>query len=222
MTVSRKVTNKLDLVSQFIGADIYEYARLKYEPEYSNILIDKLSPELKDILDSCKHHKDHRSSLEYGKDLLLGWIVEDYVFDLLRLNNPGISILKSGEDSHRKFLRGSSIKSTSDFIVATDNKKFFIELISDFKNFWKTNRACHLRDKKLSYLKRASLKIDTYILALDIVEKTFQFIKVNKSMKSKYIPSHFPFGGKPAHEIYIDPDRFHDIKYLSIEMLVNL
>ena len=69
-------------------------------------------PQIHSNLLSCRHNKDKRTPLEYGKDLVASWFFEDYLME--ELTNAGLSIAASGADKDREILPNLIVLSSSD------------------------------------------------------------------------------------------------------------
>lgn len=201
--------NKETLLKDFIGQDLADFCDTNYSKEYGDLFRNNLSHNLDTTLKSCKYHKDKRTTLEYGKDLLSGWILEDFLKLKLEQNHSDLVVERIGADANRKFLSGTQVSSDADLQLIINNKKTIIEVISDYNGFWEVTGKGHLRDSKIKYLKNYDL--DTYLLAVDVKNSKFQFINVKIISNIKFIKSHYAYGGKPAYEINIDKERFKDI-----------
>lgn len=94
-----------------------------------------------------KHHRDGRTPVEYGMDLVLGWLKEDAVVALL--GKHGMSATLSGSDRRREFLGASSVNSEPDLTVFFGSASRKIEVVYDASGTWKDQDRCDLRGKKL-------------------------------------------------------------------------
>lgn len=122
---------------------------------------------------SLKHHMDRRNPLDYGLDLIYGWIIEDILETLLK--NNGFDVLVTSADSKREFLTSNLIQSTSDFHVLKKGHKREVEILVDWKETWVRYNHLDLRDKK--YL---NLKINKAIL-LGVSPKSNSFLLIDLS-----------------------------------------
>lgn len=206
-------SRKYKAVQNFIGCDPYEYALKNYSKEYADILNGMLTDELRAVLESCQKNTDKRSIEEYAQDLMLNWMVEDYVMNMLN-KRKNIKVVKNGVDANRKFLFIDMVRSNSDFIIKTEREELYVELIVDYSCFWQKNHTCHLRNNKLIRLMEHAKEKRTFLLAVDLINKKFAFIPVNKSVPFKRIESHSAYGGRPVYEIPLNKYRFYDLNSL--------
>jgi hypothetical protein len=104
------------------------------------------------IADRCKlsFHKDMRSSIEYGLDLVFGWLSEDLILEALQRN--GITVQLAGEDRYREFLLPNEIGTTSDFRLNINGISRPLEIVLSWKDYWKKTDRWDLRDSKFRHL----------------------------------------------------------------------
>lgn len=163
--LSQRVSG-LSLIENYLTTSleraVNSYAGLKFR----NSKIDKavffnecLKLKLSDaseqlIAERCKlnFHKDIRSSIEYGLDLVFGWLSEDLILEALQQN--GISVQLAGEDRHREFLPPNEIGTTSDFHLNINGISRPLEIVFSWNNYWKNTDRWDLRDSKFSHLVR--------------------------------------------------------------------
>ena len=173
----------------------------------------KLEKDHKDTYDaimSARHNRDKRTPFQYAMDLAASWVMEDYVINQLR--NNGLEIKKAGEDKDRKMLSDKKISSNSDCTVSYGNKSRKLELVNDYKGYWMKNKKIDLRDDKYKNLKNDK----SLLLGISTkAEKKYVLLDFGKDVEAKYIPSHFPYGGKPAWSISIK-GMLHDLDYSAI------
>ena len=107
------------------------------------------------IAERCKlnFHKDMRSSIEYGLDLVFGWLSEDLILEVLQ--RSGISVQLTGEDKHREFLPPNEIGTTSDFLLNINGISRPLEIVFSWNDYWKNTDRWDLRDSKFRHLVRA-------------------------------------------------------------------
>jgi hypothetical protein len=86
-------------------------------------------------------HRDKRSALEYGSELVLGWLIEDVVGDLFGLD-------LSGSDSDREFLPSGKISNLTDFRYGDRP----VELMVAWGTYWGDLGRTHFRHDKLGKL----------------------------------------------------------------------
>ncbi|HZK44124.1 MAG TPA: hypothetical protein VFC73_07520 [Syntrophomonadaceae bacterium] len=216
--MARHIERKIKLVENFTGLDLIVFAAEHYGPEYSNVMKGKLSTNLDNVLRSCYHNRDTRSNLQYGQDLILGWILEDFIID--RLQAPDIIFTKTGADAERKFLSGSKVTTDSDYKISLEGKQFFVELAHDFNLFWQKREVYHLRDNKLLSLIKKSEKVPTFILGISIVDRKCILKRIHKNMNKEYIEFHPPYK-KPAYEIPMPAEEFYNFDDFNLRILLG-
>ena len=145
----------LDVVlSSYIGTN-FKDTRIDKEMFFRECLALDLSEASERLLaERCKlnFHRDMRSSIEYGLDLVFGWLSEDLVFEVLR--GKGITVELAGEDRHREFLLPKDIGTTSDFNIQLKDKIRPLELVFSWNNYWKNTDTWDIRDSKFQHLAR--------------------------------------------------------------------
>lgn len=168
-----------------------EELRRNYNDTYQNIL-------------SCDHHSDTRTPFKYAQDLVASWLIEDSFLDVF--NRCGLYTSLDGADCTRHILSCSKTSTSSDYSVCYDNMTRKIELMNDYTGFWAKNRKLHLRDNKYKNLQ----KEHAILLAISMTTKEFALFDFKDEIKAKYIPSHRPYGYKPAYEISISDDMMYN------------
>lgn len=217
-----RVEEKLELIRNFIGQDPIQFIRKHYRSEYADIMQGKMTEKTAEILETCKHNADKRSPLAYAQELILAWVVEDYIFDIL-MQNKYICTYKIGVDNKRELVKNSKITSNADLVIEiaeSENnvERFYIEVVSDFHNYWNKHEVGHLRDNKLINLVKKSEEENIFLLAVDIQNKKIGFIEVKENMDMQYIEHHFAFGGKSAYQIDMYKSKFFNIEDIEIEI----
>ena len=103
-------------------------------------------------LEKLQHFRDHRKPYEYGIDLVLGWIIEDGVLELLKQSE--IHSILTGNDRYREFLHPRKISTQPDIEIETNKKnKKLLEIMFSWKDTWSKKGHIDLRDSKLKKLK---------------------------------------------------------------------
>ncbi len=113
----------------------------------------KLSEHSENLLsEKCKlnFHRDARSAIEYGLDLVFGWLSEDLL--LASLRNRGFDVELSGEDRHREFLKSGAIGTTPDFCIVVNNEKRPLEIVLSWNEYWKKTDTWDIRESKFIHL----------------------------------------------------------------------
>ena len=226
MNTLEKIKNKIQIIEECFNIDVYKYVEEKYGQDYCNILQGKIeNKELIEILNTCKNKEKWTGGLDYAKDVLLGWVTEDLVVNIIN-NLNGFTCNLNSIDAERKFLKANDVKSSPDLLVKRERiqanngkcvkeKSFMVEIVTDFSGFWEQSNKLHFRTTKLDNLKRHAENNTVCVLALDLKNKKFGFIKINDNTEAKYIEKHKGYKDKPAWEIEIDYNKFRDITELK-------
>jgi len=104
------------------------------------------------IGDKCNlpFHKDARSSVEYGLDLVFGWLSEDIVLAALKKNGTVINL--AGEDRHREFLSTREIGTTADYLIEFKGVKRHMEIVISWNDYWEKTGSWDLRESKFKQM----------------------------------------------------------------------
>ena len=143
-----------DVLYSYIGKN-FKDTSIDKEKFFRECLSLELSENSERLFnDRCKlnYHKDSRSSIEYGLDLVFGWLSEDLVLEVLR--GKGIAVELAGEDRHREFLLPSEIGTSSDFNIVIRGKTRPLEIVFSWNNYWKNTNSWDIRDSKFRHLTR--------------------------------------------------------------------
>lgn len=165
---------------------------------------------------SCSHHADRRTPIEYGQDLVASWIFEDTFLMALKRSSKFIIDL-DGADRNRKILSNVQTSSSSDYLIRSQGgipRK--LELMSDYTGYWARTGKLHLRDAKYQGLQNSQ----SLFIAVSTVTKDFALYDFGEMISAKYIPSHRPYGYKPAYELAISHDMM--IPYTSNNLVQRI
>jgi len=124
-------------------------------------------------------HRDKRSALEYGSELVLGWLIEDVVRDVFGLE-------LCGSDSEREFLPVGKISNLTDFRLGDRP----IELMVDWGSYWIDLGRIHFRHDKL----RKLIEANAIVLGFAIRCGKFFVMDLDKSVQ--YRKEYNPRQGK--------------------------
>ena len=114
-----------------------------------------------------------RSPLDYGLDLLYGWIIEDIIEKLLI--NKGFDVFISSADADREFLPSKLIKASSDFHISKKGVEREVEILVDWKETWSRYNHLDLRDNKYLNLKEQNA------LLLGVAPQSSNFLLIDLS-----------------------------------------
>ncbi len=155
-------------------------------------------PECFRNLRSCLHNKDSRSLLEYARDLVASWIFEDTIVQ--KLIAAGLSASLAGTDQNREILATTKVSACSDCTIAFGGRSRHLEIMSDYTGWWESTGHMELRDAKYAELSREK----ALFLGICTVSQKYILLDFAGQINARYIPSHRPYGGKPAYSIDIN------------------
>ncbi len=170
-------------------------------------------PETYANLLSCGHNKDGRSYMEYAQDLVASWVFED---DLMaQLAWEGLQITGAGADKERKILAHKQVSAGSDCLVSWRGRRVLLELMSDYTGYWTKYGQMDLRDDKYNKLVRSN----SLFLGISTKDQKFIFLDFSTNVPATFIPSHRPYGYKPAYQVKVNRS---SLLPFNIERLVEL
>jgi len=190
-------------IADFFKDNLFDKAK-EYQYSESNIFIlqnnfvglaSKHGQQYRNIV-HCTNQMDGREPLEYARDIVATWIFEDYMLEVLQ--NDYFEIKLGGADKVREFLPNEKVKYDSDFIIVHKDKRYKLELVTNYTDFWDRQKKIHLRCKKYDSL----IKEKAILLGIGLTSKNFLTIDFENPPKAKYISQH-KYTKKPAQEIEI-------------------
>ena len=211
---SRKYKKKAEFAEELILKNTGEKASEFIERKNWNIskelcirvLSDQLTKEdRKDlsVLDNLDHLKDDRSNPEYALDLILGWMLEDLLSEMIDQET-----FHTSADKNREFLKNP--KANSDLKIKLKTNSIPLEIVNDYSGFWKRHgEMSNLRDSKFQNLRAEN----ALILGIDMKNKKFVLINADEADKKgkKYNKKI----NKEASIINLKDEKFYDIKDLD-------
>lgn len=195
-----------ELSKYFSQGIVSKAAELGYSEENILILEGRESdlrqkhPEIWRNLQSCRHHRDRRTPLEYAQDLVASWVFEDCLIQALY--DAGLHISHAGTDKERKILSSSNISAGSDASILVKGHHVPLEIMCDYTGFWTRTGKMDLRDSKYMKLKNSH----SLFLGFSTVDNKVVLLDFSEEINAVYTPSHFAYGGKPAYSIRIPED----------------
>ncbi len=159
---------------------------------------------------SCNHHRDRRTPMEYGRDLVASWLFEDYLME--RLQDEGISVSGAGADKNREVLPNAKVSSSSDCLVEYNGKERLLELMSDYTGYWATYKKMELRDSKFTKMQESK----SLFLGVSTVDQKYILLDMSERFDFTFIPSYFLYGGKPAYSIKLAQNLLKNLDFKQI------
>lgn len=207
-------------LSEYLNESLVNYA-MQFGYHDSNIAILKGDinhlrqdhPKIYQNLLTCSHHADRRTPLSYGQDLVASWIFEDLF--LTNVNRELLTISLAGADRNRMILPNQRTATSTDYVLTSGSgHRIGMELVNDYTCFWYRNRKLHLRDNKYLRLLNEHSLLLAIALSHEIAKYTLFDFRDNPT--ATYLPSHKPYGGKPAYEMVVDRNRLFDFSWDSV------
>jgi hypothetical protein len=168
---------------------------------FGEILSSFPSADVVDYLDNrCTdgfgHFRGDRSGAEYAADLIISWIQEDAI--VAKFGESGLALELDGTDSHRDFLVGTKVSTTSDFVLGSGSSKRKLEVSYDSTGHWRKKHKFDLRDSKFAKL------LDEKALILGVAIPSAEAFIIDLSsevaLEVRDVPFHFIYK-KPAKSI---------------------
>ena len=147
------------------------------------------------VADRCNlpHLRDRRSALDYGLNLVLGWLVEDAVAEWFR--RSGATVTATGTDSGRDFLERWQVSQTADLLVESGSGRRSVEILCDWKDTWRNGDHLDLRDNKYGQLRGE----DALLVGLAPKRSSGLVIDLGSHGEGfRRVPSIPGYGGKPG------------------------
>lgn len=161
---------------------------------------------------SCRHNRDARTPIEYGRDLVASWIFEDSLVQ--KLSEGGLTSTLAGADRNREVLPTTKVSASSDCRISNAEKSRYLEIMSDYTGWWERTGHIDLRDSKYKKLQNE----DALFLGVCTLSNKFILLDFTANLGATYIPAHIPYGGKPAYSIPVKKDA---LKSFRIPTLID-
>ena len=190
---------KLSLVKDLYASlhkDIVKVVNSYHDPTMtkkilSNVYMwnEKDNVHLNTLLKGTDHHRDFRDNRGYAFNIILNWLVEDLIYEVL-LND--FNIEKVGSDNKRELLQGARVTSEPDLLI-NESPKIWIEVIANypingFSSFWEKEFYFDLRDNKFKSLSKKSAEDKVIILGVVVKKNPFllkRYLRTKNSGLSK-------------------------------------
>ncbi|MFA4028869.1 MAG: hypothetical protein GDYSWBUE_001251, partial [Candidatus Fervidibacterota bacterium] len=163
-----------------------------------------------------RHHRDQRDVRTYVADLLLGWVVQDVVTELLL--KAGYDCHSAGANSNRQLLTGRQVTEEPDLVLMTPRgETWWLDVVTDYPtkrgapSYWMETRRCELRDNKFRRLmekRKEGAKVG--LIGISVGSKSYFGLELTRELEEELanppkrnrriyrIETHWPYGGKPA------------------------
>ena len=164
--------------------------------------------ELNNLLKNTSHHSDVRNNKEYAFNIIINWLIEDLIYEILSVD---YKVTKIGSDNNRKLLSGRNINSEPDLLISLKNN-IMIEIIAnypikDYSSFWEKEFYFDLRDNKMNSLLDRCKTNRVLIIGVVVEKKKIFIMEINFDTSFQQIKSESNFGHKKTSRIH-----FHDRK----------
>ncbi len=185
------------IISKYNNEYFKESSIHKYD-FFKELLEDQLSGASETFINNrcdLTRLRDSRTPLEYGKELAIGWLMEDVLLEAI--SSIGIEIEMQGFDQRREFLDQEQISARSDYWVKLNGDLVSLELVTSWGNYWQSSDKLDLRDSKFKTMTTKTEK--TICLGIEASSLNGFCIDMQKnkdSFKSKPNPA---WGFKPAY-----------------------
>ena len=152
---NNKLTHLIDLYHSFQQTIWGQLATYPQPELYHHLLTGKLTPvetdSLRHQLCQTSHHRDTRKIADYGREILINWLIEDLILRQV-LSKKFQKIRLTGNDQQREFLTGPQITALPD--IKADGKYYDIK--SDWTGYWLDKGVIDLRDAEYPLLLKFS------------------------------------------------------------------
>ena len=127
--------------SQLLPKPVLAMAReVNYSKENYLILarrnkqLQKEFPQIWENIQGCAYCADGRAPIEYARDLVASWLVEDYFLHLL--TEAGYEAAAAGADKKRTILQYCQTGAECDFQIRLGGQVFHVEFLCDYTGYW--------------------------------------------------------------------------------------
>jgi hypothetical protein len=163
------------------------------------------------------HHRDSRDNRVYAASIVLGWVMEDIVVQLLQ--SAGYTCERTGADAKRELLPASQISGEPDLkLINKQSEVWWLDVLMDYPtrggaaSYWQEKFQCDLRDEKFNRLaeKVKERQGRAGLIGISVGTKNYFGLEITTDLIQALesppecnepiyrIETHWPFGGKPA------------------------
>lgn len=158
---------------------------------------------------SCKRKADSRSPMEFARDIVSAWVIEDMIREMIRCDELSVDL--NGGDANRRFLSQDDVKPDSDFRITCNGKTRKIELSNDYSGFVVKNGYNDLRGTKLKSLEDE----EAILLVVNLEKGVFSVLDTTKDFEAERDIYNEAYG-KLCSKVYLN--NFLPLKDLRAEI----
>ena len=197
-----------------LGQPVFDIAQ-KYQYSEPNLLLlsgrdeelHKTFPDVYENIQTCAHNADIRSPMDYARDLVASWVVEDWFLRLL--TDAGCEASAAGTDRNRAILPGGEVSSDSDFRILYQGRELRVELLCDYTGFWRRHGKIDLRDDKYQHLRQEQ----ALVFGADALWQRAILLDMGEEIPGiVQVESYKPYGGKPAVRVPCGEEEFFPLE----------
>jgi hypothetical protein len=206
------MNSKLQLINSFIGVDAIKWAKeLGYTDEQIIALEGdtiKFQTKYKATYDwmmkNSQHNMDKRDPVETSQNIVMSWIVADYIELVMQSN--GIDIKKSPLSNARNLV--AKPKNAPTFSATLKSGIRNVYMVVDYTGFWERNGKITFRDDKYKHI----AENNGIVLAVDIKNKKVAVFNIKNNAYVYSTLSDHHLGGKPSNAIDV-----RNVKFMSLK-----
>jgi hypothetical protein len=184
--------------------------------ELEGVWTEEDASRLQEMTKGTRHHRNHRDVRTYVADLLLGWVVQDVVTELL--SRSGCKCYPAGANSGRQLLTGRQVTEEPDLVLTISSEEtWWLDVVTDYPtkrgalSYWMETKRCELRDNKFRRLmekRKEGARVG--LIGISVGAKRYWGLELTDELERElknppkrnrriyHIETHWPFGGKPA------------------------
>lgn len=199
-TFAQKIGYNIDDFVKIYAGQFFPQTQIEKSETFLNIIGNNLTGDQEKYINQICNlpNRDSRTPVEYARDLVISWMVEDMICDYLQLES-------NGADAQRNFLKKGQIKYDSDFKY----KDRFLELYVNFTNYWTKTRKIDLRMDKHSHL------VKNKSILLGIAFESCQFFIIDFAKEKIPFYENYNYFWKKKCYTCDKYDKFYDVSELN-------
>jgi len=218
---------KIKLIADFLKATDYKGSVYQFIKESSwkenkvlciNILKNQLTPEQKRDINKrstlLDHYRDKRKPIDYFKNIILNWIVEDRIITLIKESGSDAD-LYGGDKERRIASNPSNISGKPDIKIIFENEvNMLLEVATGW--YYEEKRVILLRDNKYPNLKNDK----SHVIFLDTKYRMDYVIFNILDVEAEFRLKIKRYGNKPGYAISSDKFVFSEIFWLKHDLSI--